>query len=278
MVCKSLVVLMDDTSAAKLRARAAAAIASKLGARMTGVFMKSDLMRTYGAGEALAFMPPVDIDNLLKRHADAVSEAADRARRYLDQAARDVGAIADWRVVDGDLDDDVIGSARRCDLVISPVSVQASLGQNRVSAAQIAMSSGGPVLLLPDAGYEPAIGRRIMVAWKGTRESARALRDAWPLLQVAETITVVRVGAGPGKSADPWLDSFFENHGLKMTFVENHLTDASAGDVLRLEMGKSGSDLLVMGVYGTPRLQEIVLGGVSRDLLAKPQFPVFISH
>ncbi|MBU6320205.1 MAG: universal stress protein [Alphaproteobacteria bacterium] len=278
MVCKSILVLMDDTPAATLRARAATAIAHKLGARITGLFMRSDLMRTYGAGEALAFMPPDDIDRLLKRHADAVSEASDQARRCLEQAARDAGTSAAWRTVDGDLDDDVLDCARRCDLVVSPVSVQASLGQNRVSAAQIAMASGGPVLVLPDAGYEPLTGRRIMVAWKGTRESARALRDAWPLLKCAESITVVRVGAGPGRTSDPWLESFFDAHGLTMTFIENHLTDASAADVLRLEMGKSGSDLLVMGVYGASRVRELILGGVSRDLLAKPTFPIFISH
>lgn len=278
MVCKSILVLMDDAPAAALRARAAGAMAHKLGAAVTGIFMKSDLMRTYGAGEALAFMPPDDIERLLKRHADAVAEASERARRQLEQATKDAGALSTWRIVDGDLDDDVIACARRCDLVISPASIQASLGQNRVSAAQIAMASGGPVLVLPDAGYEPQIGRRVMVAWKGTRKSARALRDAWPLLHAAESITVVRVGAGPGRSKDPWLETFFDTHGLRMTFVENHLTDASAGDVLRLEMGKSGSDLLVMGVYGTSRIQELALGGVSRDLLAKPDFPIFISH
>lgn len=278
MVTKSIMVMMDDTPAAALRARAAVEVARRQGGRTLGVFMKSDLLATYGAGEALAFMPPEDIDRVLKRHADAVAEASDRARERLETVALEAGVKSAWRAVGGDQDDSVISCARRCDLVVAPSVMQASLGQNRVSAAQVAMSCGGPVLVLPVAGYEPVVGRRVMVAWKGSRESARALRDAWPFIHGAEHVTVVRVGTGQEKRSDPWLEAYFDSHGVQVSFVENNLTDASASDVLRLEMGKSGSDLLVMGLYGTPRIQELALGGVSRDLLSKLDFPILISH
>ena len=38
------------------------------------------------------------------------------------------------------------------------------------------------------------------------------------------------------------------------------------------------ADLVVMGVYGRPRLQELVLGGVSHDLLSEPPCALLLSH
>jgi nucleotide-binding universal stress UspA family protein len=33
-----------------------------------------------------------------------------------------------------------------------------------------------------------------------------------------------------------------------------------------------------MGLFGRPRVQELILGGVSRDLLGAPPIPLLISH
>jgi nucleotide-binding universal stress UspA family protein len=37
-------------------------------------------------------------------------------------------------------------------------------------------------------------------------------------------------------------------------------------------------DLLVMGAYAHPRMLEIVIGGVTTDMLAEAELPVFLSH
>ena len=40
----------------------------------------------------------------------------------------------------------------------------------------------------------------------------------------------------------------------------------------------SRADLLVMGGYGQSRLREFVLGGVTRDVLARARIPTLLSH
>jgi nucleotide-binding universal stress UspA family protein len=56
--------------------------------------------------------------------------------------------------------------------------------------------------------------------------------------------------------------------------VVNDINDAPTSDLIKLEMGKTSSDLLVMGLFGQPRLQQLVLGGVSEDLLRSLPFPI----
>jgi nucleotide-binding universal stress UspA family protein len=39
-----------------------------------------------------------------------------------------------------------------------------------------------------------------------------------------------------------------------------------------------GADLVVMGLFGRPRLAELILGGVSRNLLDHLKMPLLVSH
>jgi nucleotide-binding universal stress UspA family protein len=57
------------------------------------------------------------------------------------------------------------------------------------------MAAGRPVLVVPYAGNFETVGKRILVAWDGTREANRALNDALPLLADSEAVTVMFVGA-----------------------------------------------------------------------------------
>ena len=50
------------------------------------------------------------------------------------------------------------------------------------------------------------------------------------------------------------------------------------GAALLNAASEAGADLLVMGGYGRTRLSELVLGGVTRHVLADSQLPILISH
>jgi nucleotide-binding universal stress UspA family protein len=275
MTYSDILVQIDAEHGAKLRAKTAVAIAERTGARLTGAFLKSEFLVTYGSGEGLGFMTPTDFETMLKQHTDSIARASGAAREILAQAAKSAGVTFDWIEIEGDTDEPLGACARFFDLTILPSIARTSHGLNRISAASVAMASGGPVLVLPEQGFTPSIGKRVLVAWKDTRESARALRDAWPILEAAEEVTVVSVSSdGP----DDLLERHLKRHGCKAKVVVDRRTDAPASDLLRLEAGKAGADLLVMGLYGRPRLQELVLGGVSRDLLQDPPVPLLVSH
>jgi nucleotide-binding universal stress UspA family protein len=44
------------------------------------------------------------------------------------------------------------------------------------------------------------------------------------------------------------------------------------------EVSNSGSDILIMGGYGTAKLREMMLGGVTRTLFQTMTVPVVMSH
>jgi nucleotide-binding universal stress UspA family protein len=273
-----ILVLADETHACALRITTAAKLARRTGARLTGVFLRSDFIRMFGTGDMLTFMPPADLDLIMKQHAEALDAAAAKVRKAFEASAETEGVSHDWLEINGDMSDSMIALARRSDLTVFPSQAAVCLGNNRISASDIGMASGGPVIVLPEAGYLSTAGSKIMVAWNDSRESARALRDALPLLKVADEVAIVSVRDEPDEVADRWLKDRLELHGCKARLVVDRWSDASPGEVLKFEMGKTGSDLLVMGLYGRPRLQEIILGGVSREMLDTPIYPVLVSH
>ncbi|NBU29721.1 MAG: universal stress protein, partial [Caulobacteraceae bacterium] len=70
----------------------------------------------------------------------------------------------------------------------------------------------------------------------------------------------------------------FERHGRKANLILDRSKDGSVADILRNQVKALGADLVVMGLYGRPRLQELVLGGLSRDLLSDPPTAILVSH
>ena len=214
MTFRDILVLVDETPEAPARAAAAAALAARHGAALTGVFLTSDFLNSIFLNGAGSYAPAIDIDRMATEHAAAVLSASETARMLFEAAAGDAGVRSDWLSISGDSCDDLYATARRFDLTIVPLTTQACMGPTRITAASLAMASGGPVLVLPKATADRPIGRRTVVGWKATRESARALHDAWPLLAQAEQIHTVVVSPHGEYGPDGALQRHFERHGL----------------------------------------------------------------
>jgi nucleotide-binding universal stress UspA family protein len=125
--------------------------------------------------------------------------------------------------------------------------------------------------------------RHVVVAWRPTREAARALHDAMPLLHAAETVDVLELdpvggerGDGPQPGAD--IAVHLARHGLKVRVVVQKRTGESVAMALLGHVVQSGAGLLVAGGYGHSRFREWALGGVTRELLKSSSVPVLFSH
>lgn len=146
------------------------------------------------------------------------------------------------------------------------------------------MTSGRPVLFIPYTGVFPTLGANIMVAWNGSRESARAVHDAMPLLQRAEKVTVVRLNESKdeqGANRIPGADIalLLARHDVKAEVAAiDDINDVPMGDMLLTGAADLGADLIVMGAYGHSRWQELVMGGATRTMLASMPIPVLMSH
>lgn len=141
--------------------------------------------------------------------------------------------------------------------------------------------SGRPLLLTPPDWRAP-LGQRIMVAWTPTREAARALADAAPLIERAEAVSIVTVDGRPSRFAEagPGVDvaAHVARRGIDVEIRPVESGGRSIEEALLEEAENMGADLIVMGGYGHSRLREVVFGGVTRTLSETSPLPVFMSH
>lgn len=146
------------------------------------------------------------------------------------------------------------------------------------------LDTGKPVIIIPADWDRPAFGQNMLLGWDESRESARALQDAMPLLKVADHTDVVYVRSS-AKSTDSdegytRIGHYLEQRNVKNTFHHAFLDkdNHTIGDVLLSKARKKGSDLIVIGAYGHTRLREIILGGVTRKIMRESPVPVLLSH
>ena len=148
---------------------------------------------------------------------------------------------------------------------------------------EIVIATGRPVLVVPYTGIFDTIGRRVLVAWDGTREAVRAAQDALPLIENAEAVTVMFVGRARSYLAEhrPSIERMvhhLQRHGVPARAEETLRGDLRISDVLLSRAADLAVDLLVAGAYHHSQLREALVGGVSRDLLDHMTVPVLMSH
>lgn len=278
MTFRDIVVHVDEKKTRAARLALAAQLARLHDADLDGVFLRSHFMDNRVFDESIAYMAPLELDTLVKEHETAVAGIADQARMAFEAVAAEVGVRSNWQEIDGKDPHNLINLARRSDLTILPPTVRSAFGQSQVSAAKLGLEIGGPILVVGENEQRSTIGEHVLVAWKDTRESARALRDAWPLISRAKAVSVVMVRPAREVGPDPQLQRHLEHHGVKAEIIIDDSGDGAAADALCRQVEILGADLIVMGLYGRSRFSEFVFGGVTHDLLARPPAPLFMSH
>jgi nucleotide-binding universal stress UspA family protein len=207
------------------------------------------------------------------------------ARAGYEECLRRTGyAKCEWRASSRHALDAVALQARYADLVvIGQQNEEWPSGISKELERALPLAAGRPVLLVPYAFEERTLGKRIMVAWDASREAALAVRDALPLLSRASQVHVVTVDAmatAEGHGEEPGADIalYLARHGVKVTVSRQDSAGVDAGNVLLSRAADLQSDLIVSGAWGHSRLQEFVLGGVTRTLLSSMTVPVLMSH
>lgn len=149
---------------------------------------------------------------------------------------------------------------------------------------KVLMESGRPVFIVPHTGRVPTVGKKVLLAWKGTREAARAVADALPLLRSAEAVTVLTIGpqAAEGErdlQASSLVDHLAQ-HDIRADAIHIDSTDIYAAQLILARATALGCDLIVMGGYGHghSRTRELILGGVTHAVLQDMTVPVLMSH
>lgn len=147
-------------------------------------------------------------------------------------------------------------------------------------AQTVMAASGKPAIVLPYAGVPSAVGETAVIAWKPTREAARAVSAAVPILQRARRVHVLswmeEQEGIDGARLD--LDGYLKLRGIEPVWHLEATEPDAVGELLLTRAFDLDADLLVMGCYGHSRAREWVLGGASRTVLGSMTLPVLMAH
>lgn len=143
----------------------------------------------------------------------------------------------------------------------------------------VLIKSGHALIAVPYCPSCPKVGDRILIAWNGAREAARATEDAMPILKSARSVIVLTVDLrrGDALSVDH-LIKFLERHDVKVEARGARSHGRSIGDTILSKAADFHCDLLVMGGYGHARGREHMLGGPTCSVVERMTIPVLMSH
>lgn len=272
MTYKTILCHLADDAGVAGRLRIARSLAARFGGTLEALHVTPPAVVPVGLAEGTAFIAA----GLQEAIQAAAARTTERMKAAYREVCEPVTVPARWHHVEGDVADAVIAAARTADLTVSALHAESGLDALPASVVeQVILGAGGPVLLIPFGWTGEEIGRRIVVGWKGSRESVRAVRDSLPFLTAAASVVV----AGAGAEAPRGLDGIVALLGRHGATARGELVADPAGpaDALLALASAEGADLVVMGAYGRTRLRELVLGGATRDMLRTATIPVLFS-
>lgn len=141
----------------------------------------------------------------------------------------------------------------------------------------VLVESGRPALVVPYIGALAPVGRTVLIAWKESREAARAVAAALPWLRRASQVHAVCYDEEPDEPLNGLRD-YLKLQGVNVSVHSGGSEQGNAGVGLLSFAADVGADLLVMGCYGHSRAREWVLGGFTRSILETMTLPVLMSH
>jgi nucleotide-binding universal stress UspA family protein len=278
MAFKNLLVHLDDRKSCAGRVAAAVTLAEAHGAHLAGLYIAADPILP---ANLRAEAPPEYVRMLWDQQKEAMAEAERRFKETLRKAGLK-GECRTAHMPSSLVPSTISMHARYADLVLLGQPEPDARGEYQSSNAEdVIMASGRPALVVPYIGAGETLGRRIMIAWDGGREAARAVADAMPLLEAADRVGVCVINPKSGNhGAEPGADIALHlaRHGIKVEVQHLEVRDMSVADTILSRMADQDIDLLVMGAYGHSRIREWVLGGTTRQIFAQMTVPVLMSH
>lgn len=273
MIKRSLVVL-DASPRSAVRLKLAHALARAQEGEVTVFYgvLPTMLATPWAAGEGMASAASLmaEVDEEQRQRARAVfQQAGDADRlRWLDG-----GSSPYWALLQQSFTHDLL-------VLGQPDTTDTRTGALPADLVPAAITdSGRPALVIPAAGAFESTDGPVLVAWKPTREAARAVAAALPWLRRAPQ---VHLAAQEDPDAeDPSLaalERWLQLQGVRATVRRHRLVAGEVGERLLSLAAEVGAALLVMGCYGHSRTREWVLGGATRTVLQTMTLPVLMVH
>jgi len=274
------VLVPQDESEAALHALVYAdMLCSAFGAHLTGLMF--GLVPFYPMSLAAEKVPEAWI------HAQRqASEEAEMAEKRLRAIYGKLSAANELRRVDA-FEQEVgricANHARSADVTVLGWSPDGGVDIERAVFESCLFDSGRPVLVVPATYAFRAAPQRALVAWNGSREATRAVREAMPLLRqtrLARFVTVDPEDGADGEGEDPCANiaRHLGRHEIAIETKRALSRGRDVATVLAEEAVQFGASILVLGGYGHVRANEWIYGGTTRAALALARLPMFFAN
>jgi len=288
MTIKSILVPLDGSDSSRNALQTAIAMARDCGAHLNVVHVRAnpkDAVPLLGEG-----MSGAVIEDIISA---AEKEAVERARKsrtifdevcssqgvaWVDGPSASTGPTATWIEEIGREDEVVALRGRLADMIVvsRPTDETAVAATMTLNAAMV--ETGRGVLVVPPGG-SGSFGKRVAISWNGSAEAARAVAAAMSLIEDAEKVLILTID---GDSASPnvakELSDYLAWHGVNAEIETTPVVESQVGETVLKKCGDWNADLLVMGAYTHSRLRQLIMGGVTRHVLAEATLPVVMVH
>ena len=285
MGLRDVLVFLDTRAASEERLRLALHIAEQHRACLSAVFLEDDYVGELPSGLSIpriALMAGSAVP--MAAQAPHVAIDTEAAAQTLRKRLCGSKAAGEWHSLNQPPTAGLVRLARTADLVIMGQINPHMRGEAKYRPEEIIAACGRPVLMVPYIGTFDHVGRRVMVAWDGSREAARAVNDALPVIDTADTVTVMTVRNHP-RTADERLRAekdrivkHLSQHGVTARVEETLRGSNTIYDVLLSRVADYSIDLMVAGATLHSRLRDALICSVSRGLFRHMTVPVLMSH
>ena len=281
MAYKNLMVVLDADESSRECISYAAALAARFEAHLVGLYLTvSSLTR-----DEYALLDIGILDISFFSDPAKSREETEKTHALFEEVTARQGVSAEWRTASGYPAGMAAMHGRYADLIVIGQldAYDSQAGLLRARPEEVTMLAGRPVLVVPFTGHFERLGARVLVGWDVSREAARAVGDAMPLLARAEAVTVLTIDAeqspfGHGEIPGADIALYLARHGVKAEVARTVSVGIGIGNTLLSRAADYEANLLVMGAYGHSRVRELLLGGVTRTVLTSMTLPVLMSH
>jgi nucleotide-binding universal stress UspA family protein len=274
MTLKTILLQLTDNSANDNSIDVAVSLAKKHDAYINAIYA---IAPVHTPAAFMGYVPPEFIEQS-RQQADA--DAVKMITQF-SSVANNSGVSFNASKTEGYPLDALSNAALSCDLLVcgqvDPDGTSKDIAHNLVG--DLVVTSPAPVLVTPYIGSYTDFGKHILVGWNATRESSRAIHAALPFLKSAEKVTLLSVNPTSDQTAaDSAIRDYLTRHGVTATLNTGQWQDVSAGNALLDSLVDLNADMIVMGAYGHSRIREMILGGVTQEILEQMTAPVLFAH